>query len=98
MRSIPCGGLPTGSSRAAATADRIAQNPQEVGPAPLMVLHDPERQAAVDEAQHGGAFPLRQVDLDGRALGGNAHPAVLPAVAEHEAPVRDFEGNWIYAM
>ncbi len=46
-------------------------------------------QAVVGEAQGGGAAGLDEVDLDGRALGWDAHPAVAPAVGEDDAPVRD---------
>jgi hypothetical protein len=43
----------------------------------------------VHQAQGRRAVLLDEVDLDGRALGRHAHPAVLPAVGEDEPSVRD---------
>ena len=47
------------------------------------------RQAAVHEAHGRGAVLVDQVDLSRRAVGRHPHPAVLPAVGEHEPAVRN---------
>jgi hypothetical protein len=50
-----------------------------------VVLYGVGGQAVVDQAEGGRADLLGEVDLDGRAPGLDAEPAVLPAVGEDEA-------------